>query len=194
VVNKVNSTPISQPVAQEVKVAKVENQVQKVETRVQQPAYTQPVVANVATVASTPSSGIRMLVSLYSYDATEENELTFGEGEVITLLEANESGWWKGRLANGSEGLFPSNFVEDQGKAASGGGGGEATANANGVTEIMADFRSLYDYDAEDDTEITIKENELLFVESEKDGWYYGYNKSTPSVKGNFPSNFVERC
>lgn len=61
-------------------------------------------------------------------------------------------------------------------------------------SEINADYKSLYDYDAEDDTEITIKENDLLFVESEKDGWYYGYRKANPAQKGNFPSNFVERC
>lgn len=36
-----------------------------------------------------------MLVSLYSYDKTEDNELTFGEGETIALLEENDSGWWK---------------------------------------------------------------------------------------------------
>jgi hypothetical protein len=58
----------------------------------------------------------------------------------------------------------------------------------------MAEFRSLYDYDADDETEISIKEKDVLFVETEKDGWYYGYRKVAPNVKGNFPSNFVERC
>lgn len=60
-------------------------------------------------------------------------------------------------------------------------------------SEINAEYKSLYDYDAEDETEITIKENDLLWVETEKDGWYYGYRKVNPSQKGNFPSNFVER-
>jgi len=129
---------------------------------------------------------IKTLIAIYAYDATETGELTFGEGETIALLEENDSGWWRGRLTNGSEGLFPSNFVEEQGKAAS-------AVPSNGVNEINATFKALYDYDAEDNTELSIKENELLFVETEKDGWYYGYNKSNANQKGNFPSNFVEK-
>jgi hypothetical protein len=130
---------------------------------------------------------LKMLVSLYSYDKTEENELTFGEGESIALLEENDSGWWKGRLERtGEEGLFPSNFVEEQGKPQS--------AVADGPALINARYKSLYDYDAEDATELSIKENDILFVESEKDGWYYGYREASPGQKGNFPSNFVERC
>jgi len=49
----------------------------------------------------------------------------------------------------------------------------------------------MYDYDAEDDTEMTIHEGDILFVVSETDGWYYGTSQS--GQKGNFPSNFVER-
>jgi len=130
------------------------------------------------------SAPIKQLVALYNYDATEENELTFVEGDLIDLLEENESGWWRGRLqVSLREGLFPSNFVEEQGKA----------TVTSGPIEIRSEYVALYDYDAEDNTEISIKENDVLFVESETDGWYYGYNKNTPTTKGNFPSNFVEK-
>jgi len=151
---------------------------------IQQPINQQPLQS--ANTGSTPGKN---LVALYSYDATETGELTFAEGDAIVLLEENDSGWWRGRLTNGAEGLFPSNFVEEQGKAASPNGG-----TAGGANAINADFKSLYDYDAEDNTEISIKENDILWVETEKDGWYYGYRKANPSQKGNFPSNFVERC
>lgn len=67
-----------------------------------------------------------------------------------------------------------------------------AHPHCSGTTvTINAEFRALYDYEAEDETELTIHEGEILFVETETDGWYYGYNKS--GQRGNFPSNFVER-
>jgi len=158
----------------------------KAQVAVQQPVLQQPVMQK-EEAKSLSSPVLKMLVSLYSYDKTEDNELTFGEGEAIALLEENDSGWWRGRLERtGEEGLFPSNFVEEQGKPQS--------DVADGPSVINARFKSLYDYDAEDATELSIKENDILFVESEKDGWYYGYCESNPSQKGNFPSNFVERC
>ncbi|XP_032670452.1 uncharacterized protein LOC116843802 [Odontomachus brunneus] len=50
---------------------------------------------------------------LFPYEAANEDELTFIEGEIITLLskDAPDKGWWKGEL-NGHVGLFPDNFVE----------------------------------------------------------------------------------
>ncbi len=32
--------------------------------------------------------------------------------QIVFILEENDSGWWKGADSNGSEGWFPSNFVE----------------------------------------------------------------------------------
>lgn len=91
-----------------------------------------PVVVSQPVVQAGP---VRMLQALYSYDATEDGELTFVEGESITLLEENDSGWWKGRLANGSEGLFPSNFVEEA-NGGGGGGNGAGTAAAGGAKYV----------------------------------------------------------
>jgi len=122
------------------------------------------------------------LVTIYAYEATEENELTFAEGETIFLLEKDDSGWWRGRNKKGQEGVFPSNFVEVVGE--------EGGTGNTGTVEINADFQALYDYEAEDENELTIKEGEVLHVVSETDGWYFGTNKA--GQEGNFPSNFVE--
>jgi len=129
-----------------------------------------------------PDSELVELVTIYAYEATEANELTFEESETIFLIEKDESGWWRGRNKKGVEGVFPSNFVEVVGEE----GGG-----ASGTVDINADFQALYDYEAEDDTELSIKEREILHVISETDGWYFGTNAQ--GQKGNFPSNFVER-
>ena len=42
-----------------------------------------------------------------SYDAAEENEVSFVEGELITHIEAPDDDWWSGRNPRGEVGLFP---------------------------------------------------------------------------------------
>ncbi|XP_071795334.1 unconventional myosin-Ie-like [Asterias amurensis] len=49
--------------------------------------------------------------TLYSYDAQDTDELSFGPGETIEILTEEQSGWWRGRLGH-REGLFPSNYIE----------------------------------------------------------------------------------
>jgi len=121
----------------------------------------------------------KQLVAIYSYEATDDNEISFAEGETIYLLEKDDSGWWRGRNLKGQEGAFPSNFVEIVGEEGN-----------SGSVEINKDFKVLYDYEAEDETELTIKEGEVLHVSYETDGWYFG--KNTQGQEGSFPSNFVE--
>lgn len=50
---------------------------------------------------------------LFPYEASNEDELTLMEGDVIALIskDAPDKGWWKGEL-KGQVGLFPDNFVE----------------------------------------------------------------------------------
>ncbi|XP_045399660.1 CD2-associated protein isoform X1 [Lemur catta] len=50
--------------------------------------------------------------TLFAYEGTNEDELTFKEGDIIHLIskETGEAGWWKGEL-NGKEGVFPDNFA-----------------------------------------------------------------------------------
>jgi len=203
------------------------------ETEEKIPVVSQPVVhveTSKPSLAVAPTeSKQRKLVAMYAYDATEDGELTFDEGAVILVVSENESGWWRGRLDTGAEGLFPSNFMmseaESAEKMAEMGGSSVSTpaiqvvsapvsqpvqqepapvviepepadepkvVSTGGVpVEINASFVAMYDYDAEDDTEMTIHEGDVLFVVSETDGWYLGNNQSGQT--GNFPSNFVQR-
>ncbi|KAH7819906.1 putative sesquipedalian [Monocercomonoides exilis] len=48
----------------------------------------------------------------FDFTARVANELTFREGDIITLIEKHESGMWKGEL-DGKIGLFPYNFVSE---------------------------------------------------------------------------------
>lgn len=47
----------------------------------------------------------------FDYVATESGELSIRKGDLINVLEMDETGWWKGEL-RGLIGFFPSNFSE----------------------------------------------------------------------------------
>jgi len=49
--------------------------------------------------------------AMYYYDAVQDDELSFKEGDIITILE-REGEWWSGEL-KGVVGLFPANFVQE---------------------------------------------------------------------------------
>ena len=42
-----------------------------------------------------------------SYDAAEDNELSFRQGDRITEIEAASEDWWQGKDREGNVGLFP---------------------------------------------------------------------------------------
>ncbi|OXB37626.1 hypothetical protein J008_02626 [Cryptococcus neoformans] len=50
------------------------------------------------------------MIAAYDYDAGEDNELSFKEGDQITDIEKVDPDWWQGRC-NGQEGLFPAAYV-----------------------------------------------------------------------------------
>ncbi len=47
------------------------------------------------------------LLRLFSYDAAEDNEITFREGDIITEIEPASEDWWQGKNSVGEIGLFP---------------------------------------------------------------------------------------
>jgi len=49
--------------------------------------------------------------ALFAYNATEADELSFQPGDVITITNKENEGWWEG-TSKGRKGLFPSNYVE----------------------------------------------------------------------------------
>ena len=63
--------------------------------------------------APAPASTAKKLMQcLHDYEATDPLELSFREGDVIVVIQENNTGWWKGEL-DGVVGLFPSNFTEE---------------------------------------------------------------------------------
>ncbi|TFK57558.1 DUF500-domain-containing protein [Heliocybe sulcata] len=63
---------------------------------------------------STPlQEGVGRCIALYDFDAVQSGDLSFKQGDVITVLEKSGSTdtWWKGKV-NGRTGVFPANRVE----------------------------------------------------------------------------------
>ena len=50
---------------------------------------------------------VKPLMDPHSYEASEENEISFVEGELITHIEAPADDWWSGTNPRGEVGLFP---------------------------------------------------------------------------------------
>ena len=57
-----------------------------------------------------PQGGMRAQVQ-YDYTAAEAGELSLKAGSFVTVTAKSDDGWWTGRLANGTTGVFPSNYV-----------------------------------------------------------------------------------
>lgn len=52
-------------------------------------------------------------VALYDYQATQPDELTFFENEMIEILARNGDGWFEGMIGPDRRGLFPGNYVQE---------------------------------------------------------------------------------
>lgn len=148
--------------------------------------------------APSGSHGIRATV-LYDYEAQEDNEIDLFENQVVTEIDMVDEDWWAGTNAQGKSGLFPSNYVEVIQESAA----EEKTAPprtpspelaapsapaapaaparvepakpaaAAGPTAI-----ALYDYEAQEDNEISFPEGATITnLEFPDDDWWQGTYK-----------------
>ncbi|XP_048583332.1 uncharacterized protein LOC5501785 isoform X2 [Nematostella vectensis] len=62
-------------------------------------------------LAPKPTPSLPKCKTLYAYDASDVDELSFQADAIIEIIKEDPSGWWTGKLG-GREGLFPSNYIE----------------------------------------------------------------------------------
>eukprot|EP00457_Paulinella_chromatophora_P001347 gb/GEZN01001349.1/.p1 GENE.gb/GEZN01001349.1/~~gb/GEZN01001349.1/.p1 ORF type:complete len:864 (-),score=80.80 gb/GEZN01001349.1/:463-3054(-) len=53
-----------------------------------------------------------VVVALWDFEAQNEQEISFKQGEQIQIISSEGDGWWEGVNEAGQRGLFPSNYVE----------------------------------------------------------------------------------
>ena len=120
-----------------------------------------------AEAAATPTLGAgKTAIAQYDYEKAEDNELELQEGEQITDIDMVDEDWWMGVNSKGEQGLFPSNYVElveigagASAGAAVGGGGASPAAPAQAATQQGRTATAQYDYEAQEDNELSFPEN-----------------------------------
>jgi hypothetical protein len=67
-----------------------------------------------AGAGATPAGGMSIQVrALHAYTPRSPDELQLKQGDLITVVAKEDDGWWHGVKADGSTGVFPSNFVKE---------------------------------------------------------------------------------
>lgn len=67
-----------------------------------------------AEIVGTNSGGTtpKRVKAMHNFKGTNNDELVFQKGDIITVTQIMEGGWWEGTLA-GKTGWFPSNYVKE---------------------------------------------------------------------------------
>ncbi|KAK7696019.1 hypothetical protein QCA50_000659 [Cerrena zonata] len=129
-------------------------------------------------MASEPSY-LAVLKAEFDYDPQPdaEDELAVKEDQIVLLVERTDEDWWKVRVKTdnqedeGPTGLVPAAYVKQ--------------APHTSVVKV------LYDYDATQPTELTIKEDEILYSYGEDEGWLL-VGDSEGTRAGYIPANYIE--
>eukprot|EP01114_Cavostelium_apophysatum_P009508 TRINITY_DN2265_c0_g1_i2.p1 TRINITY_DN2265_c0_g1~~TRINITY_DN2265_c0_g1_i2.p1 ORF type:complete len:597 (-),score=210.06 TRINITY_DN2265_c0_g1_i2:52-1842(-) len=137
-------------------------------------------------------SAVLKAKALFDYNAQEDNELSFKENDVITIVEkVANSDWWQGEL-NGKRGLFPSNFVEILKTLPTPAPQKVALPPKPAAAAVTRPrMKAVFDFDAQEDNELPFKEGDIVTVVEkipDSDWWKGECNGKT----GLFPTNYCE--
>ncbi|ORX52418.1 hypothetical protein DM01DRAFT_1384111 [Hesseltinella vesiculosa] len=113
--------------------------------------------------------------ALYDYEARTPDEISIQENDIIYIVEKEDDEWWKGELKQGDEpgpvGLVPASYVEE-------------------VTPVGM-VRAEFDYDAQQEEELSIIEGQEMWVYERDDPDWFLVKLDTGDL-GLVPSNYVQ--
>jgi len=123
---------------------------------------------------------IAVLKAVYEYqpEADAEDELAITEDQLLLLLERTDDDWWRVRVKTdsqddeGKSGLVPSAYVEPAVH-----------------TSVV---KAIYDYEATQPSELSFKEDDILYVFDKEEDWLLVQSKAGDSKAGYVPANYVE--
>ncbi|RDX55445.1 hypothetical protein OH76DRAFT_1396833 [Lentinus brumalis] len=131
-------------------------------------------------MSAEPDKYLAVLRASYDYEpqADAVDEIALKENQLLFLLERTDEDWWKVKIKPDSQeedspsGLVPSAYVE--------------------LAEPIQVVKVLYDYDAAEPTELTVKEDEILDVYVQEEDWLLVSSRSEEGKIGYVPGNYVE--
>lgn len=154
-------------------------------------------------------------IALYQWKARNEQEMTFGRGDIIEVLEQGELRW-RGRLQKNKQihGWFPKSYIKLGTTSLSALVGNNVSSNSNtpnqqisegnvgNGTEKMANsavdekssgewFIALYQFDAVESTDLSLKVGDRIWVTDQREQWWRG---TCGGRNGIFPANYVQKA
>lgn len=157
---------------------------------------------------SSNSSSQELVKALFTYKKNDDSEIGFEQGDVLLVLQKDESGWWYGRVhtrANGDKvvlqsqqsdmnelnGFFPSNYVTQI----------ETSLIAPPKKTIKRKVK--FDYQADPASfktshrELSIKAGEIVvIIESGPDnnGWCFVHKEGRSTEEGWIPEDYLDKA
>ncbi|KAJ3554220.1 hypothetical protein NM688_g3224 [Phlebia brevispora] len=131
-------------------------------------------------MASEQETYLAVLKASYDYDPQPdaEDELAIKENQLLFLLERTDDDWWRVKIKPDSQdedapsGLVPSAYVEP----------------APHISVVKA----LYDYEAQQSTELSVHEDDVLYVFGKEEEWLLVQSQKEDKKVGYVPGNYVE--
>nr|CDJ95188.1 EF hand and Src homology-3 and Dbl homology (DH) domain containing protein [Haemonchus contortus] len=118
------------------------------------------------------------------FEATAANQLSLRIGDIVSVREKSNTGWWEGELqrdGRASAGWFPGDYVAPIVSSKISDAGNQNTATA------------LFDYVAGQSDELSFRAGDVIVIVEKKDAdWWAGHKIDTPNVRGLFPANYVQ--
>eukprot|EP00124_Ichthyophonus_hoferi_P002940 Ihof_evm6s225 gene=Ihof_evmTU6s225 len=160
--------------------------------------------ANDAEDITPPPNGSSVYVALYAFTGESEGDLTFIEGDFITVLEKADDQWWRGKIGK-REGWFPITYIDTSPVAAD-----ELTASishepANAANPFSASANefaqtsavstneyvtALHTYEGNNQPDdLTFQEGDRFEVLAKDGDWWEG---CLDGKQGWFPASYVE--
>jgi len=158
-----------------------------------QPLTSTPTIMAVAEMTTKPrpdqsgekitvgSADHEMCVAMFSYTSTEPGDLTFNQGDVITLLKTDGE-WWTGSM-DGQTGIFPCTYCKKI----------ESTQKLSGnkkpeIASVIAPYQGT------GVEQLTLQPGQLISVRKKSpSGWWEGELQAKGQKRriGWFPANYV---
>ncbi|KAM9726715.1 LOW QUALITY PROTEIN: intersectin-1 [Menidia menidia] len=137
-----------------------------------------------------PSDSGEEFVAMYTYESSEQGDLSFQQGDVVVVTR-KEGDWWTG-MVGGKTGVFPSNYVKPRDSASESMGPAGKTGSLGKKPEIA---QVIAPYSATGAEQLTLAPGQLILIRKKNPGgWWEGELQARGKKRqiGWFPANYVK--